>query len=83
MFLSTFYVYPSYLIFDSIFVDGNFSLENRGKAIKSDIASVFLILIFNFIGGHFYHSSLHQNIHAKGQQKMEKIWIFLTTNCAC
>ena len=83
MFLSTFYVYPSYLIFDSIFVDGNFSLENRGKAIKSDIVSVFLILIFIFIGGHFYHSSLHQNIHAKSQQKMEKIWIFLTINRAC
>lgn len=37
MFLSTFHVYLTYLIFDSLFVDGNVSVENRGKPIKGDI----------------------------------------------
>ena len=82
-FLSTFHVYLTYLIFDSLFFNGNFSLENRGKTSKGDIYLVFFNSYFNFIEGHFYHSSLHQNIHAKPKQKAEKIWIFLTTNCAC
>ena len=38
MFLSTFHVYLTYLIFDSLsVVDGNVSVENRGKPINGDI----------------------------------------------